>query len=87
MTLTPDQVRKLRRAAPVAGNKLKTARALAGLTQVELCDALGITQSTLSDLERKRWGGVTVDTARRFSEFFGVEIEDLFPARRESVAS
>jgi transcriptional regulator with XRE-family HTH domain len=64
-------------------NRLKAARELAGLTQQELAGALSMTQSTLSDIERQRWGATTVDTAYRFAVFFGCEIKDLFPAKQE----
>lgn len=85
MALTPEQVRKLRRT-PHNGNRLKAARDFAGLTQVELCKVLGFTQSAYSDLERQRYSATTVPTARRFAEFYGCSIEDLFPANH-AVAS
>jgi DNA-binding XRE family transcriptional regulator len=64
-------------------NRVRAARQLLGLTQSDLSVAVGITQSSLSDLERQRYGGTTVDTARKFADLFGCSIEDLFPARAE----
>lgn len=84
MPLTPEQLRKLRRAPAERGrNRLKVARELAGLTQVQLSDMLGLTQSSLSDLERQRFGTTTIDTGKKFSEFFGCALEDLWPAKAE----
>lgn len=36
------------------GNRLKQARKLAGLTQVQLAKAVGVAQSTIAELERQR---------------------------------
>lgn len=83
MTLTPRQLRQLRAAE---GNRIRAARQLLGLTQVQMCAQLGMTQSQLSDLERQRWVSPTLATARRLSEFFGCTVDDLFPAG-EAVAS
>jgi DNA-binding XRE family transcriptional regulator len=84
MALTHHQVKRLRRMGEGQPNRLKAARELAGLTQVQLAEALGLTQSALSDIERRRYsGGTTVETARKFAEFFGCLIEDIFPATSE----
>lgn len=64
-------------------NRLRAARELADKTQVQVADDLGLKQSTLSDLERQRWGSTTVDTARKLADYYGCLIEDLFPARSE----
>jgi transcriptional regulator with XRE-family HTH domain len=64
------------------GNRLKKARVIMGLTQAELCERLaGTTQSALSDLERGRYQNPNLETARRFADFYGCTIEDLFPAQ------
>ena len=81
MAFTPSQLRQLRRA-DANGNRVRAARHLSGLTQVQLSRALGCTQSWLSDIERQRWASTDVETARRLSQFFGCTIEDLFPARQ-----
>lgn len=38
------------------GNRLKQARKLAGLTQVQLAKAVGVAQSTIAELERQGYG-------------------------------
>jgi DNA-binding XRE family transcriptional regulator len=84
MALTSEQLKRLRQAPAEDGrNRVRMARELAKMTQVQLAAALGVTQSSLSDLERQRYGGTTVDTARKFAEFFGCHIEDLFPSRAQ----
>ena len=62
MALTPQQLRTLHRSND-RENRVRAARRLLGLTQVELCTAIGITQPQLSDIERQRYGGITVDNA------------------------
>lgn len=81
MTLTPYQLSRLRKTEP--DHRLRTARELVQLTQVEVAAAIGITQSALSALENKRWGATSTDTAHKFAKFFGCAIEDLFPAKQE----
>jgi DNA-binding XRE family transcriptional regulator len=80
MALTAEQLKKLRRHPARNGNRVKAARELAQLTQVQLAEAVGISQPSLSDMERQRYDGVTVDTAGRLAAFFGCLIEDLWPA-------
>lgn len=82
MALTAAQLRRLK-GTTANGNRVREARKLAGLTQQQLADELGFTQTGLSDLERQRYGSTTVETARKFAEFFGCAIEDLFPAKQE----
>lgn len=86
MALTPAQIRKLKSGRIDGHNRIRQARQLAGVTQQQLAEAVGITQAAVSDIERQRYGGTTVDTARKFADYFGCQIEDLFPAR-QAVAS
>jgi transcriptional regulator with XRE-family HTH domain len=83
MRLTSAQLATLRR---VPGSRIRAAREMLRLTQVELCQLMDLPQSSLSALERNHYQHTTVARARRFAEFFGCPIEDLFPAR-EAVAS
>jgi transcriptional regulator with XRE-family HTH domain len=67
-------------------NRVKVAAALASIDQKEIVEATGLVQPYVSDVFRGRFERITVDNARKFAEFFGCTIEDLFPAR-EAVAS
>lgn len=87
MSLTPKQLRQLRKADLGGANRIRFARTLIGLTQEELAQAVGVSQTGLSDLERQRYGDTTLDTARRFTTFFGCHIEDLFPAKSQEAAA
>lgn len=84
MSLSPEQLMKLRRSRTAA--RLRLARELSGLTQQVVADAVGLSQSALSDLERQRYAATTVDTARKLAGFYGCLIEDICPAR-QAVAS
>lgn len=68
------------------GNRVAVARQMLKLTQVQLAAALGISQSSLSDVERARYGSTTVETAQRFSLFFECSTDDLFPPVHSEVA-
>lgn len=86
MRFTPAQLKRLRAAAPNGPNKVRQARELAGLTQVEMAKALGAEQVYISKIERDRFSRLPLENARELAQFFGCHIEDLFPAR-EAVAS
>jgi len=86
--LSAEQLTALR-AVPVSAampNRVKVAAALARKDQQDIVDATGLTQPYVSDVYRGRYERITVDNARKFAEYFGCAIEDLFPAR-EAVAS
>lgn len=81
--LTDDQLAALR-AAPVSDempNRVRVAMALTGATQTDIARDTRLAQAYVSDVERGRYRTVTVDNARRFADYFGCAIEDLFPAR------
>lgn len=79
--LTATQINYLVNEPAPGRNRLQLARTLAGLTQVEMSAALGITQPHISSLERGDYSDLPLETARKIAEFFGCGIEDLFPAR------
>ncbi len=82
MSLTPQQRRELLKSnVGASGNRIAKAKELAGLTQAELADQIGLTQPYVSDVERGRHTTITLDNARKFADFFGCSIEDLFPSR------
>lgn len=88
MALSGRKLKELRTAAVGAsGNRVSCAMALAGLTQVQLAEAIGETQPFISDIARGRYGDTTIAKARKFAEYFGCSIEDLFPSEREAKAS
>ncbi len=80
--LTAEQIEALR-AEPLAGrNKVKHARQLVGVTQVELAAVVGHSQSYISSIEQGQYSvdALPLETTRRLAGFFGCAIEDLFPA-------
>lgn len=88
MALTPRQLRELRRT-PVdeTGNRVKKAMDLVGIKQHALSQEIGFSQQYISDVARGRHQTVTVENAYPFCEFFGCDIEDLFPRQRDRVSA
>ncbi len=82
MALTQSQRRELLRSdVGASGNRVARAMELAGLTQAEIAVKVELTQPYISDVARGRHSTITLDNARKFAEFFGCAIEDLFPSR------
>lgn len=80
MALSSTQLRELRRSDPApTGNRLAKAMVIAGLTQAELADALGLAQPYISDVVRGRHSTITVENAHKFADYFGCSIKELFP--------
>lgn len=81
--LTDDQLTALRAVpvSPAMPNRVKVAASLANLDQQAVVDGTGFTQPYVSDVFRGRYERITVDNARKFADFFGCAIEDLFPKR------
>ena len=75
--LTEQQLAILRSAPGT--NRVAKAISLAGVTQVSVAKALGIPQPYVSDVARQRYRTITVEKARKFADYFGCSIEDLFP--------
>lgn len=61
---------------------LKGARKAAGLTQVQVAQAFGRTQSFISKVEA---GEIRIDPIElmRFAELYGVRVTDLLPGERK----
>ena len=79
--LSAAQIKKLR-AAPLTGpNKVKLAMELAELTQVQLAERLGTSQSRVSDVVRGEYADMPLASAQAWARCFGVSVDDLFPAR------
>jgi len=82
MALTSKQLAALRSStASPAGNRLQVAAEMAGMTQVRVAEAAGVTQPYVSAVMRGLHQTITVDNARKFADVFGCSIEDLFPAK------
>lgn len=81
MGLTAKQLKALRTTDCPVGNRVAVAMQLSDLTQVEVAQAIGVTQPYVSAVVRGKHTTITVENARKFADFFGCAIEDLFPAR------
>jgi transcriptional regulator with XRE-family HTH domain len=87
MPLTHRQLAALRSApTPVSGNRVAIAMKALNLTQAVLADRIGVTQPYVSAVVTGRHSTITVENAGKFALFFGCQIEDLFPCRRQEVA-
>ena len=75
--LTEQQLAVLR--SEPGANRVAKAISLAGVTQLTLAKALGLSQPYVSDVVRQRYRTITVERARGFARYFGCCIEDLFP--------
>lgn len=79
--LTRRQREQLRQSKPAGRNRLQLAMALAGLTQVQLSERVGYTQSYISKVKNGQYSDeLPGETMRTFAQFFGCSIEDIFPA-------
>ena len=54
---------------------------LQGVTQAGLAASIDLTQPYISAIVNGRYRRLPVETTRRFADFFGCQIEDLFPPR------
>jgi DNA-binding Xre family transcriptional regulator len=88
MPLTPEQLEALR-AVPLGAmpNKLRIARALAKVKQVDIAESTGIATPNLSRLFTGDYQTLTIDTAQKLADYFGCQIEDLFPSRKPSAVA
>jgi transcriptional regulator with XRE-family HTH domain len=88
--LTSAQVEQLRNT-PLgsAPNRIAVAMDLADVTQLELQAGTGIPQTQISRIKRGRYSrrGLPGERMRTLAQFFGVHMEDLFPARSEQATS
>jgi DNA-binding Xre family transcriptional regulator len=98
MPLTPEQLDALR-AVPLgtAPNKLRLALALLNgpkhsrtspkVRQLDVAEHTGIAAPNLSRLFTGDYQTLTIDTAQSLADYFGCQIEDLFPSRRPSAVA
>lgn len=80
--LTKAQLTTLRRSKVTGRNRVATAMDLAGLTQVQVAEHTGLTQSYISRIKAGQYADLPGETMRTFAQCFGCAIEDLFPARQ-----
>lgn len=81
MKLTPGQIRKLRATVvDEVPNRIAAACRIADIQQVDVARGTGLSQQYISDVACGRYTNLTIDSARKFANFFGVLIEDIFPA-------
>lgn len=65
------------------GEQIYAARKAAGLTQTQLAERIGTTQSVISDLEDAEYEGHTLSMLRRIAEALDLTVEvTLTPPRR-----
>lgn len=84
--LSPSKLRKLRTTRTETPNKLRLAIDLADVTQIQVAEAVGVAQSQVSEDANGKYSELSLDKARDYAEFFGCDVDDLFP-RAEQVAS
>ena len=66
----------------ISGTKIKELREQAGITGVELGDAVGASQSMIAHIERG-YKVPSADLLARIADYFGVAMDDL--RKKESV--
>jgi plasmid maintenance system antidote protein VapI len=78
--LSEHQLAQLRRA-PGDPNRLRRAMELVGLTQVQLAEAIGVTQSHVNKIVNGNYVSLPLEMAQRLSDYFGCPTDLLFPSR------
>lgn len=84
--LSARKLKELRETA-TKGNRVALAIDLADVRQLEVSEGTGLPQPYISDVARDRYQTITVENARKFADYFGCQIEDLFPSRDEAVSA
>ena len=79
--LTEEQLAVVR--SEPGANRVAKAMTLASVTQTAVAKALGVSQTYVSDVARRRYRTITFESARKFARYFGCRIEDLFPPSGE----
>lgn len=81
--LTESQIEALR-SVPLVGempNRLSVALGMVDAKQADIVIETGMVASMVSDFVNGKYGDLNLETARKFAEFFGCRIDDLFPKR------
>jgi transcriptional regulator with XRE-family HTH domain len=86
--LTKRQIALLKRSRLTGGNRLATAKTMAGLTQTQIAARTGLPQSYISRLQNGHYrAALPGETMRIFATLYGCAIEDLFPRRSDAVGA
>ena len=85
--LTKDQIESLKRSRPRTRNRVAKAMDLGAVTQVQIAQGTGLTQSYISRIKNGQYADLPGETMRTLAAFFGCQIEDLFPPSVEAQAS
>lgn len=74
--ITNDQMEKARREtqAFIDAYNLKQARKASNMTQVELAEAMGVSQNRVSRMENGDLGAMSIDSLRKYVEALGGHI-------------
>jgi transcriptional regulator with XRE-family HTH domain len=80
--LTTAQLKQLTEES-AEPNRLRLAMKLAGVTQVELAEAVGFTQSHISEIVNGNYSSLPLETAQKLADYFGpgCSTDLLFPLR------
>lgn len=80
--LTPEKLEALK-AMPLNGlsNRLKIALALADVRQIDVVDETGLSAPSISNIVNGKYSELDIEVARQLANYFGCDIEDLFPKR------
>lgn len=70
------------RATSCEPNRVRVAMALLPVTQVQLAEAIGVEQSTISKVVTGRHSRLPLALAQKLAGYFGCQVEDLFPSRQ-----
>lgn len=86
--LKPEEVALLRSEPCKGPNRVKRAMDLAGVTQEQVADAIGVTQPYISSICKGRHERLPLNKVRALANYFGLRIDDLFPEQtsQEQVA-
>ena len=68
------------------GNKVAALRRQSGLNQGEFAQLVEVSQQSISDIERGRWG-TSPDRAKRIAEALGVTVADISLAQPDQSAA
>lgn len=85
MPLTSEQLDVLR-SVPIGEmpNRLGIAFALHRVKRADVAEEIGIAQSALSGYITGNHSSFPLEHARRLAEYFGCQLDDLFPSREDA---